>query len=71
MDDQGVVDVYKKGQLLLPSERKQLHPLQLDGQLRVALKGGVHRHAFVVHGLREQGRHTWSSNTTLNGYEVV
>lgn len=31
MDDQGVVDVDKKCQLLLPTEGKQLHPLQLDG----------------------------------------
>lgn len=63
MDDQGVVDVDKKRQLLLPTERKQLQPLQLDGQLRVALEGGVRRHAFVVHGLREQGRHTCRPQT--------
>ena len=41
MDDQGVVDVDEEGQLLLPAEREQLHPLQLDGQLTVPLEGRV------------------------------
>lgn len=41
MDDQSIVDVNEEGQLLLPTQRKQLHPLQLDGELRVTLKGGV------------------------------
>lgn len=60
MDDQGVVDVDEEGQLLLPTQRQQLHPLQLDGQLAVALEGRVHRHAFIVHRLEVgQGhRHT-------------
>lgn len=54
VDDQGVVDVDEEGQLLLAAQRQQLHPLQLDGQLAVALKVGVLRHAFVVHRLTRQ-----------------
>lgn len=76
VDDQGVVDVYKKCQLLLPTESKQLHPLQLNGQLSVALKGGVHRHALVVHRLRGQGHMGLRmggvvTEQTLNVYEVA
>lgn len=51
VDDQCVVDVDEEGQLLLAAQRQQLHPLQLDGQLAVALEVGVLRHAFVVYRL--------------------
>lgn len=54
VDDQGVVDVDEEGQLLLAAQRQQLHPLQLDGQLAVALEVGVLRHAFVVYRLARQ-----------------
>lgn len=54
VDDQGVVDVDEEGQLLLAAQRQQLHSLQLDGQLAVALEVGVLRHAFVVYRLARQ-----------------
>lgn len=63
VDDQGVVDVDEEGQLLLAAQRQQLHPLQLDGQLAVALEVGVLRHAFVVYRLAGQQKKKKNMNT--------
>ena len=56
MDDQGVVGVDEEGQLLLPAQGQQLHPLELHRQRTVALKQRAHLHALVVHTLPEMER---------------
>lgn len=56
VDNQGIVDINEKGQLLLMTQREQLHTLQVHSQLTITLIICAFRHGFIVHWLQQKER---------------